>query len=97
MPDIERAVVITFNWETEQTLHTMFEGDGAALQAERFLIGERERNDFSPPDWVWVQVRNPVASEVFQKGIMGMFDPQVEERTEIIIEDALEKAKKVEE
>lgn len=30
---MKRAVVIAFNWQTEETLHTMFEGDGAADQA----------------------------------------------------------------
>ena len=34
---MKRTVVIFYNWETEETLHTAFEGDGCALKAEAFM------------------------------------------------------------
>jgi len=51
---MNRAVVLTHNWETGETLHTHFDGPDAGIKASSFRASVED--DFPGPEWVWTQI-----------------------------------------
>ena len=50
----DRAVVLTHNWETGETLHTHFDGPDAGIMASAFRASVED--DFPAPEWAWTQI-----------------------------------------
>ncbi len=61
--ETERAVVVTFNWITEDIMRTAFDGPDAATRANEFMQTKIASSDFPPPDWVWFMHANDAARE----------------------------------
>ena len=71
----ERAVVITYNWETGEVMATPYiDEPDAAIHAHRFMNGEVDRGDFPEPDWEWVVLANDEAADVLgEYRVNGVF------------------------
>ena len=57
-----KTVVLSYNFKTEKTLHSPFEGDGCIEEAQSFL--ESIKDDYPAPDWVHTIVADKAAKDV---------------------------------
>ncbi len=75
---MERAVIITYNWETQEILQTPFDGLGAKSKALAFKASIED--DFPEPEWIWVVTANEEAAEAWGDAVVDRLFSGIDEQ-----------------